>query len=313
MVLSPSSLPRAFRFHHVAWAAVAVAATGCPSSPGPSPPTGSVIVGVTSDLTTLDSIDVQMFEGGSLARQETLPPAFPTELPFSDLPDGQDVRVELEGIVEGLGTVVRRSAATTIVGGQVLLLPVGLEAACQTAPDEVACSPPQTCIQGACQSELTPASALDAYSEDWAGGGSSDVCKPPGGEPPTVTVGEGQGDYLPLGDGDLVQVEAGPQGGYHVWVAVRMKNLLRSGSVTMVSGYVPELDYTVPSFNVIFTFDQDEGGFCKLYGLRYRLDSETAAIEALLGKTLELTVTITDKDGTVGTGQKTVTLSDDFI
>ena len=76
-------------------------------------------------------------------------------------------------------------------------------------------------------------------------------------------------------DGVVAQVEAGPQGGHHIWVAVRMKGLLQSGSITSVTGHFPELDQDVGPFQVIFTFDQDEGGYCKLYGLRFQLDQTT--------------------------------------
>ncbi len=61
---------------------------------------------------------------------------------------------------------------------------------------------------------------------------------------------------------------------------------------------------------VIFTLDPDEGGFCKLAGLRFRLDGERK-IEELLGKVVEVEVTVTDPDGDAGTGRRAVTLSQD--
>lgn len=97
----------------------------------------------------------------------------------------------------------------------------------------------------------------------------------------------------------MAQVEAGPQGGHHIWVAVRMKNLLQSGSITSITGHFDDPKLDVGPFQVIFTFDSDEGNYCKLYGLRFQLDQATD-IQSLLGKTVKITVKVTDKDGTVG-------------
>jgi hypothetical protein len=79
-----------------------------------------------------------------------------------------------------------------------------------------------------------------------------------------------------------------------------------------VTGRVPDLNLDISPLQVIFTFDQDEGGFCKLYGLRFQLD-QTHDIQELLGKALELTVQVSDKDGDVGVGERTVTLSNDIL
>lgn len=285
---------------------------GCPSETEPPLQTTGVVVGVTSDLTTLSSVAIRMFPDGAEASVQTATPDFPMEMSFPPLEGGQLARVEIEGLDAAGRPVVTRTASTTAVDGVELLLPVSLDSACLYGVDGPPCVAPLTCVKGACVDEFIQPESLSPYSPGWATGGSTDVCKPGGGEP-IVVVGEGQGDYLPLDDGTVVQVEAGPQGGYHVWIAVRMKHLLRSGSITSLSGVVPELGYEVPEFNVIFTFDQDEGGYCKLYGLRYRLDSELATIEQLLGKTLDVTVRITDKDGAVGVGTKSLTLSPDFI
>ncbi len=125
-------------------------------------------------------------------------------------------------------------------------------------------------------------------------------------------MGEGQADYLPLMDGDTDQVEAGPQGGHHVWVAVRTKNLRQSGSITSITGHFSDLGIDVGPFNVIFTQEVDEGGYCKIYGLRFQLDQEVD-IDTLLGHPLDITVTVTDTDGAVGTGTRDVVLSQTIL
>jgi hypothetical protein len=49
---------------------------------------------------------------------------------------------------------------------------------------------------------------------------STDICKH-GGDP-EVIVGHGFGDYLPSDDGDVAEVEAGPQGGFHILIGARV-------------------------------------------------------------------------------------------
>jgi hypothetical protein len=75
---------------------------------------------------------------------------------------------------------------------------------------------------------------------------------------------------------------------------------------------VPDLNFDVGAFSVIFTFDQDEGGYCKLYGLRFQLDTGID-IQQLLGKTLRVTVKIKDSEGVTGTGERMVTLSNTIL
>jgi hypothetical protein len=42
------------------------------------------------------------------------------------------------------------------------------------------------------------------------------------GPPITCTVGTGISDFMPLADGDAVDIAMGPQGGYHIWTSVRI-------------------------------------------------------------------------------------------
>ncbi len=156
------------------------------------------------------------------------------------------------------------------------------------------------------------AGGSDTGGGDGAGGELPfDRCKP-GGEP-EVIVGEGQGNYLEIEDGAELQVEAGPQGGYHVWIAARLKNLTASGSVTTVSGSFVNLDYEPAPVSLVFSFDPDEGDYCKIYGLRFRLDDPDHPITELLGEEVDVTVTITDALGVVESDTKRVLLSEAFI
>ncbi|WP_437809720.1 hypothetical protein [Sorangium sp. So ce1078] len=292
---------------------------GC-SAPGPT--TGTVVIGVTSELRAgveLDRMRVVLRAGGELLREDVLPQKsgqlfFPREFFFSDLEDGTAVEISLEafGAEDAERPLLARTASTRVIGGRTLLLPVRLERECVVAPGDPTCPAPQTCVAGGCSAADVDPRRLEPYSASWKADAEPDICKPSGGGEPVVVVGEGQADYFSLEDLDEVQVEAGPQGGYHIFVAIRLKNLRQSGSITVVSGLVPELGYAIEPLKVIFTLDQDEGGFCKLAGLRFRLDGERT-IDELLGKVVDVEVTVTDTDGDTGTGRRKVTLSQTIL
>lgn len=308
----------------------AVAGCGGTGDPGGSggapvdPNAGTIIVGVTTDLRVgvdIDRVHVIMRTGDQVTRDELLgesksaPLVLPTELRFENLAEGTKISVELEAFRIGDSTkpLVVRMASSKILAGKSLLLRVQLDSRCAVSPGGSApiCVAPETCVAGLCAEAAVDARNLPAYTPGWEKA-STDICKPQGAGAPIVTVGEGQSDYLPTQDGDVAQVEAGPQGGHHIWVAVRMKNLLQSGSITTITGHFDDPVADVGPYQVIFTFDQDEGGYCKLYGLRFQLD-QTIEIEKLLGKTVKVTVKVTDKDGDVGVGTRLVKLSDTFI
>jgi hypothetical protein len=297
---------------------------GTGGSGGLDPSVGTIIIGLTSDLRVgvdIDRVHVVMRVSEKVTRDEILgaskgaPLVLPTELPFEKLADGTKVALDVEAfrIGDSSKPLVTRSLSTQIIAGKKLLLRVQIDSRCAVAPGSTApsCVAPLTCVAGLCAQEAIDARNLPAWTAGWEKA-STDICKPQGAGAPIVTVGEGQSDYLPASDGDVAQVEAGPQGGHHIWIAVRMKNLLQSGSITTITGHFDDPLLDVGPFQVIFTFDQDEGGYCKLYGLRFQLD-QTTDIAQLLGKTVKVTVKVTDKDGTVGVGTRSFKLSDTFI
>ena len=279
--------------------------------------TGTIIVGLTSELRVgvdIDRLHVVMRASGNVVNDSVLPDesgplALPAEFAFTDLAGGTAVEIVFEAFQMGNTTtpLVVRTASTEVVAGSTLLLRVRLDSACAITPDHSGCALPETCLGGACGNAHIDVRQLEPYAPDWASY-EPDICKPPGGGAPIVIVGQGQGDYLPLNDLEVAQVEAGPQGGHHIWIAIRMKNLRQSGSITSVGGTVPELQQTITPLNVIFTFNPDEGGFCKLAGLRFQLD-ETTDIHDLLGKVVNVQVQVKDRDQAIGTGERRVTLS----
>lgn len=312
------------RVPHLFFASILLSALGAAcnqpgtGTTGGNGDTGAVVLGIKSKLMVSDanSMHVTIKAGGKVVLDKTQSGAkkdlhFPTELRVNDLEDGERVEAEIDYLTDG-SLLITREAATDAVAGKVLLLATELESSCTLLGGfGPSCDGPQTCVHGACRDSYVAPSQLPEYTPTWATT-TTDVCKPQGAGDPIVVVGEGQADYLPMADGDLAQVEAGPQGGHHIWVAVRMKNLTQSGSITSLTGHIADLGYDVGPFNVIFTFDPDEGGYCKIYGLRFQLDTQHD-INEMLGHTLELTATITDKDKTVGAGKRTVVLSKDIL
>lgn len=285
---------------------------------------GRILFGLSSEFRAgidLDRLDV-LVDAGSGSRVESLPlgsdkgeVSFPYDLAVGPLDDGQRVAVKLQGFALPNNLLIEREAASTIRGGADLLYQLTLESKCRYAiPGSFGVEPCETgtCIQGECQDPYLPPEALEPYDPNWPNG-IGDICKPADAGPPSVTLGLGQSDYLPAKDGDLAQVEAGPQGGYHIWVSVRTKNLRRSGSTTELSGEVPELGLKIDPLKVIFTLVPDEGGYCKLYGLRFQLLLGTLDdAQPLLGKKVKVVGTVTDKDGATATGERWVTLSSDI-
>lgn len=274
---------------------------------------GQVVFGITSELAPgadLTELHYVLTADGATLADERLGGgalSFPLEIDTGLLDDETPIAISLEATHSGQ-PVLSLAGSTSIVGGSKLLYEIALETECVGA----SCDPGQTCEGGSCVSAAKDPADLPGYFEKWAGGGGGgDRCEPGGA--PEVIVGSGQADYHTIDAGEVLQVEAGPQGGYHVWVAARLKNLKQSGSVTDVSGTFPGLGYAPPPMSVVFTFDPDEGDYCKIYGLRFRLDDTDHPIASLLGQPLDLTVHITDKDGDEASDTVSVTLSENTI
>jgi hypothetical protein len=261
------------------------------------------------------SDDVIAPEHGSLVG---FPKPWEKKLAASNDPNAQvDVEVELLGGAHA-GDVpqLTRRASTHFQPGHTNLLRVGLESRCVVYPTHArrrghvpgplsgpTCSAPSTCIRGLCQTAIVPLPKLESYTADWPSN-APDLCKPRNAGPPTVQVGTGQTGYAPLAPNQMLQAEAGPQGGHHIWIAVRMKNLKQAGSTTRISAVQPGTGTVIPPSTFAFTFERDEGGYCRLYGLRYQLDNGGIDYTQFLGKPLDVTTTIVDS--VQGTATSTV-------
>ena len=302
----------------LAFAASAACASHSPHGTEPGADPAAVVVGVQTEQASgaLGTLHVVTTLRGATNTDEILTPSqLPHEVKLR--PPGDDltapIGVRVEGYSEAGWTprsqasaVVVRTARARFVPSRTVLLRVPIEGQCLLGlpggpPGGPTCDAPQTCVDGACQDDTVPSGALEPYSPDWPDNGP-DACRPAGAGPPVVQVGTGESDYLPVVDGQTVQVEQGPQGGHHIWIAVRQHNLKQTGSTTTITSVQPGTGLVGPRMAFVFTFAPDEGGFCKLAGLRYQLDLGGGDYHAFLGQPLDVSVTIAQQDGTTGTG-----------
>jgi hypothetical protein len=271
--------------------------------------------GVVSALHVVVRVD------GAVAGDETLTPPRGSRVGFpqpwekavtaSGRGEGRvDVAVEALGPHGGAPLLTRIASTRLPPAGPPELLRVQLESRCLVFPAAArgpgsgpgplsgpTCAPPATCIQGTCQPSFVSAGALESYAPNWPTN-APDRCKGRNAGPPALQIGTGQTDYLPLSPGQMLQAEAGPQGGHHIWIATRMKNLKQTLTTTRIEGVQPDTGTQIPPSTFVFTYAPAEGGYCKLYGLRYQLDNGGIDYRPFLGKPLDVTVTLTDPSGT---------------
>jgi hypothetical protein len=280
-----------------------------------------LVVGIQSDPMggVVSSLHVVVKVAGSVVTDEVIKPAKGSHAPFpqpwettlSAAGAGAapvDVSVEATG-TEGAPPLFTRLASTRFVPGRDELLRIQLESRCivypatPRGPGKVpgrlsgpTCVAPMTCILGTCQPDVVSPAGLEAYAPNWATN-VPDRCKPANAGSPVLQTGTGQTTYLPLEPMQTLQAEAGPQGGHHIWIAARMKNIKQSLSTTKIQGVQPGTGTTIPPSTFVFSYAPDQGGFCKLYGLRYQLDNGGIDYKQFLGKPLDVTVTVTDQAG----------------
>jgi hypothetical protein len=107
---------------------------------------------------------------------------------------------------------------------------------------------------------------------------------PPGGDdggsdggpiPSAVEVGSGSISFVPLTDGDPVDIIKGPQGGYHIWMSLRASKQL-DPKLIAVKYIVTELDGGEISLNASRLNLQANGDTNDWYGLQGLLPNPAA-------------------------------------
>lgn len=321
---------------HVSVLALPLLLAACPGSDGDPPPVGGgqLVVGIQGDDFggLVEEVHVVATIGGVITSDQTLKPS---QLPKEVLIEGASgARAEIvveattsqppsDGLKNGGNIVVSKRAATQMFPTGKKLLRMQLETRCVTfsAPGGGApaptCAAPQTCASARCVSEEVPFDQLETYETTWASS-PPDSCRPANHGAPELFLGTGQTDFAPLNDGQTLMLERGPQGGHHIWIATRMKNLRQSGSRTTLSAKLVD-DPTSPILpaGYVFTYDRDEGNYCKLWGLRFQLDSGATDLggdyKRFLGKKLEITVEVIDSTNAKASVTKTIQIADKLL
>ena len=301
------------RGHGLAWALGAALACGSCHRPDAT----QLVVGIQSDPMggVVSALHIVIRVAGTVVDDERVQPPHGSKVGFPQpwektLPGparGQPRRSMSKSTPSATRRPRRRSSqrlsSTHFVPGRTALLRIPLESRCIVYPamprgaskvpgplSGPRCTAPATCIMGVCQSSDVPPARLEPYAANWPTN-APDRCKQRDGVPADLQVGTGQSYYLPLTPGQTLQAEAGPQGGHHIWIATRMKNMKQMGTTTKISGVQPGTGAQIPPTTLAFTYSPDEGGYCKLYGIRYQLDNEGIDYKQFLGKPLDVSVT----------------------
>ncbi|MGZ3423807.1 MAG: hypothetical protein ACXWUG_25535 [Polyangiales bacterium] len=166
----------------------------------------------------------------------------------------------------------------------------------------------------ACSPAPEPAKPLDSGGPEDAGPFAPDYCKPSlaAGASAALTIGEGQSFYRDIVDDTALQWEKGPQGGHHVWIALRQKNLRRIGTIITIDLHDiqdPASPKLLNHSRLVFGFDRDEGGWCTLTGLRMQLDNAGIDLATLQNHRIEVKAKLDDPDGATASAVKTIIVS----
>ncbi len=289
-------------------ALLALFAAGCRSEDADA----QVVVGLTTDRAVgfdIHHVETTTKVDGVITHAERLSYgdgalSLPTELLVEPAQDGAKVELAVAAFRDGEASpLVTRRAATRAVRGRRLLLLVSLDEACSAAT----CEPNATCVQGACVDPFIAPSALADYDPRWLAS-APDACKTPFSGAPAVVIGQGENAFAPLEDNEVVSIEAGPQGGHHVWLALRVKGLRQMGSHLTVGGYFPDLAYELPPFTSRITLRKAGEDPCAIYGVRFQVD-RGLSVETVRGLALAIEVALEDPNGDVATAVKRVAIA----
>jgi len=254
----------------------------------------------------LDAVFVTAKIDGVVAAEKTFDaeagPLFPHEVHLVAPKDKPFAVVEVTVTASMNGqVVVTRHATTQFVPGTNKLLYLLLEIRCNNfallgggnvfGPN--CTTPGETCVGAVCRSDRV--SDLTDYAADWA-------TNPPsrcGGSAPlaSLEIGKGETAYASVVDGEMLTVECGPQGGHHIWLALRSAKLSQVRTITTISAVQPAPGVSAPATAFAYSWSPGPAGACELVGLRFQLDGGATMVTEFLGKPLDITVNAKDKSG----------------
>lgn len=285
---------------------------------------GEMVAGAIGPVHVVATVDGEPAVDATVSDVSGTPDPLPKEFTLTGHAGARaDVRVEAYPIGRDPKTsapVITRTASAKLVSGTPTLLRIQLDPRCMTAGGlgtAPTCASDQTCVAGACAPNLMSFEQLEDYDPGWAAA-PPDICRPARHGAPEVVAGTGQTDYAVLSDGQTLSLEKGPQGGHHIWIALRMKNLRQTGSRTFITSKLVDDSSAAPApAGYVFTFERDEGAYCKLWGLRYQLDSGASNLaedyKRFLGRQLAVTVEVADSTGAKASSTRTVQIAQQIL
>ncbi|GAC1351743.1 MAG: hypothetical protein NVSMB1_07730 [Polyangiales bacterium] len=142
-----------------------------------------------------------------------------------------------------------------------------------------------------------------------------DTCKVSLSAKTEVVVGAGQTFYSAIDEGAVLTWEKGPQGGHHVWIALRQEGLRQQGTIATID--LDDIENPAQPINinhskVVYDFsrDPDGGNHCVLSGLRMQIDNAGGEpLSSLLNHHVRVTVSLKDSDGSQASGTKTIVVT----
>jgi hypothetical protein len=272
-------------------------------------PEGGVMVGIMSDMdpSYVPLLHIVKRVNGKVTGDEELSyPTFPFEVPFLDLVAGDAVEIQLDAPgdpISGLPPFTQL-ARTTVVASKILLLRAPISSYCYSP-----CDPPGTCYLGECRDLQTPPEMLEEYYKDWA---NYSYCKPKGAGAPELALSAGSRSFVPTSDGQVVDLVAGPQGGHHLWLALRAKNLRHHSQITL-TGHLsgPDIDI-FPQMSTAVFVDYPSLGLCEATNLRLIVDHDVD-YQQFLGQELQIDIHIEDEDGAMADESTVVNVSNNVV
>jgi hypothetical protein len=286
----------------------ALCAAGCASEDEGA----RVVVGLTTDMAIgfdLRRVEATTKVDGVITNVESFSYSdgnlsLPAALLVEPTHDGAEVEVSFAAFHSSEASpFMTRTAATRAAGGRKLFLPVSLDEACSG----VTCVASETCVEGACVDPFIEPSGLADYDPAWVAS-APDACKTPSSGDPTLVIGQGESAFAALEESEIVPIEAGPQGGHHVWLALRAAGLRQLGSHLTVSGYFPELAFDLYPFTSLINLRKAGEGQCEIYGVRFQVDWGLQ-VDAVRGQALDLEVTLKDPNRDAATATKRVVIA----
>jgi hypothetical protein len=132
--------------------------------------------------------------------------------------------------------------------------------------------------------------------------------QPPNTDPLEVTLGTSDRgrEFTPITDGDVLEIEAGMQGGYHIWGAIRVadiapRDVLLEFELRVDDTVVGQVSY------VDDVFATDDGAYV-LGGITVFIANDIDP-ESLDGQTLTMRVRVEDAGRRVGEAERTIVAS----